>query len=624
MSAFLLLLVKINLAMGAAIVLVSLLRRPLRAQFGAPIAYAVWFLVPIAGIASLFPPRVAAPVPAPVVQVPVAFVSTQMPVAFMSTQVPVAFTSVTGKIAHSALRVTEQLTGQNASVLAVPPSASAFAMPDPALPLFVAWALGTLLMALYLTLLQLRFHTAVRLREAGPAVLGFLRPSIVTPDGFQERFTPQEQAAILAHEQVHLARQDARVNALAAFLRCICWFNPLIHFGARWMRIDQELACDATTVAGAISRRDYANALLKSQMMITVLPLGCDWPGPQHPLIERIALLKRKPPDAGRSFVGMGLVMVAAVSAGFGAWAAQPPVAAKTIPTKPASMVLAKIPAMVAAPRQTVVDAGPDQPAADGTPTNEDEASKKVRADRAISPALAPPRTVSIDTRMQSVLAALPQIALDPEPKIVADQYPTGQDATSAPKETLAKNTVTALATGGVPAAGAVSDAATEPVVMANTPSGSGDPNTIVCRAPQRIVDGDQFGPESCGHNYDWLKLAMNGKDLASDGKTLIARATVDNPKGDGDPDAVTCRTPVEIVDSASRFKRHGPVVCRTNRFWADAYKHHWVVDAYGAGGNDASSNSLAEYGRVYGSAYGPEANFTTGATRNLGLPSLP
>ena len=82
-------------------------------------------------------------------------------------------------------------------------------------------------------------------------MLGFLRPRIVTPDGFLTHFTPREQAAILAHERAHLARQDARINALAALLRCLCWFNPLMHLGARWLRIDQELACDASGVAGA-------------------------------------------------------------------------------------------------------------------------------------------------------------------------------------------------------------------------------------------------------------------------------------------------------------------------------------------------------------------------------------
>src|SRR6201999_1923955 len=101
----------------------------------------------------------------------------------------------------------------------------------------------------------------------GPAVLGMLRPRIVMPDAFQEHFTAAEQAAILAHERVHLARQDARINALAAFLRCFCWFNPLIHLGARWLRIDQELACDAIAVSASVSRQTYAKALLKSQLM---------------------------------------------------------------------------------------------------------------------------------------------------------------------------------------------------------------------------------------------------------------------------------------------------------------------------------------------------------------------
>ena len=68
----------------------------------------------------------------------------------------------------------------------------------------------------------------------------------------------------------------------------------------------------------------------------------------------------------------------------------------------------------------------------------------------------------------------------------------------------------------------------------------------------------------------------MNGKDIAPDGKTLIDRPTVSNPKGDGDPDAITCRTP--------RFTRHGPLVpvCRTNRFWADLIKNHQIADADG------------------------------------------
>src|SRR4051812_34897098 len=176
MSAFLVLLVKLNLAMGAAVVLVGVVRRPFRVLFGAPIAYAIWFLVPVAVLASLLPPRVA-PAPAPITWV----------------HLPDAAASLIGPIAHSALGAAEQLTGQGAALppaIAVLPLAS---VPNTALLLFATWALGTLLMASCLTRLQLRFSAAVRRGEAGPAVLGFLRPHIVTPGNFQNYFTPGEQ-----------------------------------------------------------------------------------------------------------------------------------------------------------------------------------------------------------------------------------------------------------------------------------------------------------------------------------------------------------------------------------------------------------------------------------------------
>ena len=563
MSAFLLLLVKLNLVMGATIILVSLLRRPLRLLFGAPIAYAIWFLVPIASIATLFPPRATA----------------TTPVHMTWVHLPAASASVIGPIAHSALRVTEQLTGQGA-LTAIAPPASTYGTPDTALLLFATWALGTMLMALYLTRLQVRFSAAVRLGEAGPAVLGLLRPRIVTPDSFQEHFTPQEQAAILAHEHVHLARQDARINALTALLRCLCWFNPLIHLGAHWLLIDQELACDATTVAGAISRRVYAKALLKSQLVVTSLPLGCNWPGSQHPLIERIALLKRRPPGTARRLAGVSLVLLAATSVGLGAWAAQPPLAANPAAAPQPSMALATPPApsagSVAAPSQTGRDLS--RTAVDASPAGRsNDASENVRASRTALPAPArvqEPDIGSIEARMEIALAALPQIA--PASEFFASPSAGGTNA----------------------------------VVMANTPNGVGDPDAIVCRAPQQIAGSDQVGPEACGHNYEWQKLALNGNDLAPDGKTLIARPTVDNPKGDGDPDAMTCRTPKVLSSRQDWVKRFSPEVCRTNRFWADLIKHHQIVDVHGV---VVTPGRNTDYGPLYGpgglsNSFGPDS----------------
>lgn len=317
MSDFLFLLARLNLALAGAILMVWLLRRPLRASFGAPIAYALWLLVPIAMLASLLPPRLAAV--APVHLTPrfahLAHIHlNQAPYAFMPMAEPGA--------SHSAVHA---VIATHASVAL-----------DTTFLLFLAWACGAGVMALSLARLQQRFSAAARLGQAGPAVLGVLRPRIVLPDSFRAQFTPPEQAAILAHERVHIARQDARTNAASALLRCLCWFNPLIHLGAKWLRIDQELACDATVVAGPVSRRDYANALVKSQLVASALPLGCNWPGSPHPLIERIALLKRKHPTNARRITGIGLIALAAASAGLyaqavgAAWGAQPPAVSET------------------------------------------------------------------------------------------------------------------------------------------------------------------------------------------------------------------------------------------------------------------------------------------------------
>lgn len=83
----------------------------------------------------------------------------------------------------------------------------------------------------------------------------------------------------------------------------------------------------------------------------------------------------------------------------------------------------------------------------------------------------------------------------------------------------------------------ALADAVTngkDAVTMAATPSGAGDPNTIVCRAPQLIRGTGLFGPKRCGYNREWAQLMSHGKDLAADGKTVIDIPMVAFPDGKG------------------------------------------------------------------------------------------
>lgn len=214
-----------------AILVLLVLRRPLRRWLGASLAYQAWLLVPIVAAASLLPGR-AGP-------------------ALQSVQV---------------LRPAQALA---AHITTPPQSGQADA-------LLVAWACGAAAMALWFVLGQRAFlrkagplarlgAVYVSAGGAGPASVGLFRPRIVVPHDFATRYSPSAQALIIAHEQVHIDRGDAGANLAAALFQCLFWFDPLVHLGARCFRQDQELACDAAVMQRhPHQRRAYAEALLTS------------------------------------------------------------------------------------------------------------------------------------------------------------------------------------------------------------------------------------------------------------------------------------------------------------------------------------------------------------------------
>jgi len=115
--------------------------------------------------------------------------------------------------------------------------------------------------------------------------------------------------------------------------------------------------------------------------------------------------------------------------------------------------------------------------------------------------------------------------------------------------------------------------------VLPDTPSGVGDPNGVTCRAPQPLPSGGGMGPKICMKNDIWVRLSLTGKDLSADGKTVFERPTVEQPTGKGNPDAVTCRTPVPLTATRIRF---GPKVCLTNQQWKDIAAKNMMVDSNG------------------------------------------
>lgn len=182
------------------------------------------------------------------------------------------------------------------------------------------------MVALRLAVCQWRFVQAARQGRAGPAVIGAFAPRIVMPpdDG---QFTTEERALIRAHEREHIRRGDPAGAAVIAVVQCLAWWNPLVLLAAHLARIDQELACDAAVVRHLRSaRRLYAATLLKCQLAIQPLPLGCRWPaGGRHPLEARIARLRGPMREAHLAVDGLLLATILAVAAW--AWGSKPPIA---------------------------------------------------------------------------------------------------------------------------------------------------------------------------------------------------------------------------------------------------------------------------------------------------------
>jgi beta-lactamase regulating signal transducer with metallopeptidase domain/ankyrin repeat protein len=305
------LLIRANLALGAAILLVLVLRRPVRSLFGAPATYGLWLIAPLAVLAVLIPARTVT-VPARAASAPIASAATSAPATMAAFAPATAFPGIAAPDRGRRL--------------------------PPGDVLLAVWALVALLAIAVQAERQRRFVRSLgRLRGdaglfhaehagVGPAVIGAFLPKVVLPADFAARFTAEEQALILAHERNHLSVGDAQINALTTAIQCLFWFNPLVHLGAVHLRIDQEIACDAAVLTRfPVARLVYGEAMLKTQLAPHAPPLGCHWPASAHKqLKERFVMLRQHRPDRARRLAGGAAVAAVVLGASFATWASQP------------------------------------------------------------------------------------------------------------------------------------------------------------------------------------------------------------------------------------------------------------------------------------------------------------
>ncbi len=102
-------------------------------------------------------------------------------------------------------------------------------------------------------------------RVSSPVLMGFFRPAILLPDHELQNYSDSELRLILLHELAHLKRGDLLIQWMLSLMKILHWFNPVLWFAFRRIRIDREPATDAFVLShsGEQFKESYGLALLK-------------------------------------------------------------------------------------------------------------------------------------------------------------------------------------------------------------------------------------------------------------------------------------------------------------------------------------------------------------------------
>ncbi len=95
---------------------------------------------------------------------------------------------------------------------------------------------------------ELSCSRTVELRETSeltaPATIGWWRPLVFLPVDWHE-WNADERRAVLSHELAHVCRRDFLAGLVAQLSLALHYYNPLAHWLAARLRLEQELAADA-------------------------------------------------------------------------------------------------------------------------------------------------------------------------------------------------------------------------------------------------------------------------------------------------------------------------------------------------------------------------------------------
>jgi len=104
-----------------------------------------------------------------------------------------------------------------------------------------------------------------------PMTIGFFKAFIILP---ATDIPLNDMRYAMLHELTHCKNKDIQINSLMCLFQVLYWFNPLVYFAFKQMRLDRELACDAS-VLGILPKEShigYGVTLLNFVKSLSALP----------------------------------------------------------------------------------------------------------------------------------------------------------------------------------------------------------------------------------------------------------------------------------------------------------------------------------------------------------------
>jgi beta-lactamase regulating signal transducer with metallopeptidase domain len=155
-------------------------------------------------------------------------------------------------------------------------------------------------------------------QEAGPAVVGFLRPRIVIPV-WALSFSRASRDMLLRHELEHVRAGDSRSLLSSELLRVLFPWNAALWWMGRRLRLALEIDCDTRVLRAGATAHEYGLLLLAvGERYATSLPLAASLSEPHLNLQARIEEISaprvRRPIAASLPFAMLVLVVLTAAA----------------------------------------------------------------------------------------------------------------------------------------------------------------------------------------------------------------------------------------------------------------------------------------------------------------------